>query len=172
MYGRGEVVVPPRIGGVQWPTTVESTLCRTRDCGAGHAAVLGGALIWRRSRRRPCGSGRRRGGCCGGYRPPGVAGQCSEGPAGQGLVLVMVGATSEARAHAVRGFRGGENTREVRGVGSTVVGAVPSTSCTASGRVVCTFRQGVASSEAEAIRSFKGRLPTLERGGVSLLSRG
>ena len=27
----GEVVVLPRIGGVEWRATVESTLCRTRE---------------------------------------------------------------------------------------------------------------------------------------------
>ena len=56
----------------------------------------------------------------------------SEGPAGQGLVLVKAGVASESRAHAVRGFRGRDSTKEVRGVGSIVAGAVPSTSCTAS----------------------------------------
>ena len=35
-----------------------------------------------------------------------------------------------------------------------------------SGRAACPFRRGVASSEAETIRSPEGRLPTLERGGV------
>ena len=35
MYGKGgEVVVLPRIGSVQWPTTVESTLRHTGECGA------------------------------------------------------------------------------------------------------------------------------------------
>ena len=34
-----------------------------------------------------------------------------------------------------------------------------------SGRAVRPFRRGVASSEAEMIRSPKGRLATLERGG-------
>ena len=42
------------------------------------------------------------------------------------------GPLSEGRAHAVRGFRRGKSTREVRGFGSTVAGAVPSTSSTAS----------------------------------------
>ena len=55
-----------------------------------------------------------------------------EGPAGQGLVLVKAGVASESRAHAVRGFRGRESTKEAQGVGSIVAGAVPSTSCTAS----------------------------------------
>ena len=68
----------------------------------------------------------------GGYHPPGVAWRRSEGPTGQGLVLVKAGAAFESRAHAVRGLHGRESTKEVRGVGSTVAGAVPSTSCTAS----------------------------------------
>ena len=85
-----------------------------------------------RSRRRPGGSSGRRGRCCGGYRPPGVPWRRSEGPTGQGLVLVEAGAASEGRAHAVRGLRGRESTKEAWGVGSIVAGAVPSTSCTAS----------------------------------------
>ena len=57
----------------------------------------------------------------------------SKGPVGQGLVLVKAGVASESHAHAVRGgFRGRESTKEVRGVGSIVAGAVPSMSCTAS----------------------------------------
>src|SRR6185312_15846961 len=64
------------------------------------------------------------------YRPPGVAWRRSESPAGQGLVLVKAGATSEGRAHAVQGLHGGESLKEVWGVGSTVAGAVLSTSCT------------------------------------------
>ena len=51
----------------------------------------------------------------------------SEGPAGQGLVLVKVGAASEGRAYALRGFCGGESMKEVWRVGSTVAGAVPRT---------------------------------------------
>ena len=49
----------------------------------------------------------------------------SEGPTGQGLVLVKAGAAFEGRAHAVRGLRGGESLKEVWGVGSIVAGAVP-----------------------------------------------
>ena len=56
----------------------------------------------------------------------------SEGPAGQGLVLVKAGAASEGRAHAVQGLRGRESTKEVWGVGIIVAEAVPSTSCIAS----------------------------------------
>ena len=90
------------------------------------------SLALRRSRRRPCSSSGRRGHCCGRYRPPVVAWRRSEGPTGQGLVLVKAGAASEGRAHAVRGLRGRKSTKEVCGVGSIVAGVVPSTSCTAS----------------------------------------
>ena len=90
------------------------------------------SLALRRSRQLPCCSCGRRGSCCRWYRPPGVAWRRSEGPAGQGLVLVKAGAASEGRAHAVRGLRGGKSLKKVCGVGSTVPGAVPSTSCTAS----------------------------------------
>ena len=90
------------------------------------------SLVLRRSRRRPGGSSGRRGRCCGWYRPPGVAWRCFEGPVGQGLVLVKAGAASEGRAHAVRGLRGRESTKEAWGVGSIVAEAVPSASCTAS----------------------------------------
>ena len=90
------------------------------------------SLVLQRSRRRHGGSSGRRGHCCGGYRPPGMAWRRSEGPTGQGLILVKAGAASEGRAHAVRGLRGRESTKEVWGVGSIVAGAVPSTSCTAS----------------------------------------
>ena len=83
------------------------------------------SLVLRRSRRRPGGSSGRRGRCCGGYHPPGVAWRRFEDPTGQGLVLVKAGAASEGRAHAVRGLRGGESLKEVCGVGSTVAGAVP-----------------------------------------------
>ena len=106
----------PRIAGVQWSSTVGSTLW---GMAPGVAVVLGIVLglaeitpaSWRLQR-----AARRR----------------FEGPAGQGLVLVKAGVASESRAHAVRGFRGRESTKEVRGVGSIVAGAVPSTSCTAS----------------------------------------
>ena len=90
------------------------------------------SLVLRRSHRHPGSSSGRRGGSYGEYRSPCTTWRRSEGPAGGGPDLVKVEATSEGRAHAVRGFRGGESTREVRGVGSTVAGAVPSTSRTAS----------------------------------------
>ena len=102
----------PRIAGVQWSSTVESTLW---GMASGVAVVLSLAEItpvfWRLQR---------------------AAWQRSEGPAGQCLVLVKAGAASEGRAHATRGFRGGESLKEVWGFGSTVAGAVPSTPCTAS----------------------------------------
>ena len=41
---KSEVVVSPRIGGVQWSTTVESTLWSTGDHGAGRAGILGVVL--------------------------------------------------------------------------------------------------------------------------------
>jgi len=41
-----------------------------------------------------------------------------------------------------------------------------------SGRTVCPFRQGVASSEAETFCNLEGRLATLERGGGAGRGRG
>ena len=41
-----------------------------------------------------------------------------------------------------------------------------------SGRAVCPFRRGVASSEAETIRHPEGKLVTLERGGDDPPPRG
>ena len=106
----------PRIAGVQWSSTVGSTLW---GMAPGVAVVLGIVLglaeitpvSWRLQR---------------------AAWRRSEGPAGQGLVLFKAGVSSESRAHAVQGFRGRESTKEARGVGSIVAAAVPSTSCTAS----------------------------------------
>ena len=83
------------------------------------------SLVLRKSRRRPGGSSGRRGRCCGGYHPPGVAWQRSEGPAGRGLDLVKVRAAPEGHAHTVRGFCSEESTREVQGVSSTVAGTAP-----------------------------------------------
>jgi len=90
----------------------------------GVAVVLGGVLISQRSRRRPCGSSGRRGGCCGGYRPPGVTWQSVEGPAGGGLALVKVQTAFVGRAHAVRGFRSGESTRSRQHSGRSSAGHV------------------------------------------------
>ena len=131
MYGRGgEVAVPPRIGGSQWSTPVESTLWGSGDHGAGRAVVLGGVLAWRRSRWRRCGSSGRHGRSCRGYRPLCATWRCLEGPAGGSHAPVKAWAALEGCAHADRGFPGGESTRKVRGVGSTVARAVPGTSCT------------------------------------------
>ena len=107
---------PPRIAGVQWSSTVESTRW---GMAPGVAVILGIVLglaeitpvSWRLQR---------------------TTWWRSEGPAGQGLILVMAGVASESPAHAVRGFRGRESTKEAWGVGSIVAEAVPSTSCIAS----------------------------------------
>ena len=71
------------------------------------------SLVLRRSRRHPGGPNEWRGRCCGGYRPPGVAWRRSEGPAGQGLVLVKARVASKSRAHVVRGFHGRESMKEL-----------------------------------------------------------
>ena len=119
----------PRIAGVQWSSTVGSTLWgMAPDVAVILGIVFGLAEIapasWRLQRAAWS--------LLWGYRPPGVAWRRSEGPTGQGLVLVKAGAASEGRAHAARGLRGAESLKEVWGVGSTVAGAVPSTSRTAS----------------------------------------
>ena len=130
MYGEITefVVFSPNRGGA----VVEHCKKNTAEYGAWHGSRPG---------RRPWPCGDRAGVLVApaggvvvarGYHPPGMAWRRSEGPAGQGLVLVKVRAPSEGRAHAVRGFRGGESMKEVWGVGSTVAGVVPSTSCTVS----------------------------------------
>ena len=88
----------PRIAGMQCSSTVGSTLW---GMAPGVAGVLGIVLGLAEIAAASCGSSGWRGHCCGGYRPPGVAWRCSEGPTGQGLVLVKAGAASEGRAHAV-----------------------------------------------------------------------
>ena len=112
-----EVVVSPRIGGAQRMSIVGSTLWGTGDYGAGRAALLGGVLTWRRSRRRPGSSSGRRGGSCRGYRPLRLTWRRSEGPAGGGLDRVKVRTTPEGRAHAVRGScsRGGTRSMQHSG---------------------------------------------------------
>ena len=94
----------------------------------GVAVVLGGVLALRRSRWRPCGSSGRSGISYRGYRPLCAMWRRFEGPAGGSLAPVKARAAFEGCAHAVRGFPGGESTREVRGVGGTVVITVPSMS--------------------------------------------
>ena len=106
----------PRIAGVQWSSTMGSTLWgMAPDVAVILGIVLGFAEItpasWRLQR---------------------VAWRRSEGPASQGLFVVKAGVASESRAHVIRGFRGRESTKETRGVGSIVAGAVPSKSCAAS----------------------------------------
>ena len=101
----------PRIGGMQWTFTVESTLCGTGDHGARRGSCPGRCpdlaeialaslwlqwvswrLLWRvPSSRRDVAE--RRGSCR------------------QGLAPVKVQTAFEGRAHAVREFRSGESTR-------------------------------------------------------------
>jgi len=119
----------PRIAGVQWSSTLGSTLW---GMAPGVAVILGivhglaeiAPASWRLQRaawsllwgvpssRRGVAAFR------GSYRPgscPGQGRSCFRGS-----------------CHAVRGLRGRESTNEVWGVGSIVAGEVPSTSCTAS----------------------------------------
>ena len=60
----------PRITGVQWSSTVGSTLW---GMAPGVEVVLGIVLGLAEIASASCGSSGRRGRCCGGYRPPGVA---------------------------------------------------------------------------------------------------
>ena len=108
----------PRIAWVQWSSTVGSTLW---GMAPGVAVILG--IVFGLAEITPAS-----------WQLLRAAWRRSEGPAGQGLVLVKAGVASESRAHAVRGFRGRESAKEVRGFGSIVAivaGVVPSTSCTA-----------------------------------------
>ena len=76
----------PRIAGVQWSSTVGSTLWEVHYGAwrrAWQSSWASSLVLWR-SRQRPGVSSGRRGRCCGGYRPPGVAWRRSEGPIGQG----------------------------------------------------------------------------------------
>ena len=93
--GNVEVVVSPRIAGVQWSNTVESTLW---GMASGVAVVLVSSLVLRRLRRRPASPGRRRGRRCGVYSPPDVAWWCSVGPAGQGLAYICAPAAMRRMA--------------------------------------------------------------------------
>ena len=119
----------PRIVGVQWSSTVGSTLWGMApgvvivlDIVLGLAEIA--PTSWRLQRAAWS--------LLWGYRHLGVAWRHSEGPTGQGLVLVKAGAASEGRAHAVRGLREGGSLKEVWGIGSRVAGTVPNTSFTAS----------------------------------------
>ena len=86
----------PRIAGVQWSSTVRSTLW---GMAPGVTVVLG--FVLGLARIAPAS-----------WRLQRAAWRRSEGPAGQGLVLVKAGVAFESRAHAVRGFRGRESTKE------------------------------------------------------------
>ena len=78
----------PRIAGVQWSSTVGSTLW---GMAPGVAVILG--IVFGLAEITPAS-----------WQLQWAAWRGSEGPAGQGLVLVKVGVASESRAHAVRGF--------------------------------------------------------------------
>ena len=127
----------PRIGGVQWQHTVESTL---ESEAPGVQSSWVSSLALRRSRRCPGSSSGRNGGRYRGYRPLRLTWRCSEGPAGGGLDLVKVRTTPEGRAHVARGAFSEESTREVQGVGSTVAGIAPHTfaQCIAGSHSVAT----------------------------------
>ena len=75
----------PRIAGMQWSSTVGSTLW---DMAPGVAVVLASSLALRRSRQRPDSPSRRRGRRCRVYRLLGVAWRRSVGSAGQGLAYI------------------------------------------------------------------------------------
>jgi len=83
--GNVEVVVFPRIAGVQWLSTVESTLW---GMASGVAVILGIVLVLRRSRRRPACPSSQRGRRCRVYNPLDVAWWRSMSPAGQGLAYI------------------------------------------------------------------------------------
>ena len=102
-----EVVAFSRIAGVQWSSTGGSTLWGMAPAVAVVLGIVLGlveiapaswrlqrvawSLLWGVPSSR-----------CG------VAWRHSEGPTGQGLVLVKAGAASEGHAHAIRGLRHGE----------------------------------------------------------------
>src|SRR6185312_1693792 len=91
----------PRIAGVQWSSTVGSTLW---GMAPGVAVVLG--IVLGLAEIAPAS-----------WQLQRAAWRRSEGPAGQGLVLVKAGAASEGCAHAVQGLHGRESTKEAWGVG-------------------------------------------------------
>ena len=136
----------PRIAGVQWSSTMGSTLWGMMP---GVAIILG--IVLGLAEITPAS-----------WQLQRAAWRRSEGPAGQGLVLVKAGVASESRAHAVRGFRRRESTKEAWGVGSIVAGAVPSTSCTAS-QVPTVSSQRLGSSD----RSWQTGLRSLPLWGVA-----
>ena len=80
----------PQIAGVQWSSTVGSTLW---GMAPGVAVVLG--IVLGLAEIAPAS-----------WRLQRATWRCSEGPAGQGFVLVKAGVASKSCAHAVRGLRG------------------------------------------------------------------
>ena len=86
----------PRIAGVQWSSTVGSTLW-----GMAPGVVIVLDIVLGLAEITPAS-----------WRLQRAAWQHSKGPASQGLVLVKAGVASESRAHAVRGLRRRESTKE------------------------------------------------------------
>ena len=104
MYrGEEKLSSSPQIAGVQWSSTVESIL---RGMASGVAVLLG--IVLGLAEITPAS-----------WQLQRAAWRRSEGPAGQGLVLVKAGVASESRAHAVRGFRNRENTSRQHSGGSS-----------------------------------------------------
>ena len=117
----------PRIAGVQWSSTVGSTLWAM---ASGVAVVLGIVLGLAEITPRPDSPSRRRGHRCRVYRLPGVAWRRSVGPAGQGLAYICapavvghvavpgpLGWSASACAKGVRESRGGPGPLEGGGPG-------------------------------------------------------
>ena len=105
----------PRIAGVQWSSTVGSTLW---GMASGVAVILASSSALRRSRRRPDSPSRRCGRRCRVYHLPDVAWWPSVGPAGQGLAYIC--APSVMGHVAVPAPLGGVRARALRGSGSHV----------------------------------------------------
>jgi len=102
----------PRITGVQWLSTVESTLC---GMASGVAVILGIVLVLRRSRRRPACPSCQRGRRCRAYSSPDVAWWRSMSPAGQGLAYICAPAVMGCVAVPdPPGWSAGVCTKEVR----------------------------------------------------------
>jgi len=104
----------PRIGGVQWMRTVESTLW---GMATGGTVALRSSVASRGLRRRPDDS-------CGRYRPPCLSWRSAEGSADG----VSPRSRSVHRSRVAPMLAEGCVEEEVRGVGSTVVRAVRGTS--------------------------------------------
>ena len=125
----------PRIAGVQWSSTVESTLW---GMAFGVAVVLGVVLgpaeiapaswqlqrvAWRSLWRVPSPA----------FDVAAIRGSCRRRSSpGQGQDRFRGPCPCRSRVPRREKYKGSTGTREVRGFGSTVAGAVPSTSRTAS----------------------------------------